>query len=188
MKIVHTQLQARTCTDMHIQTQGSIYWGGGGGGILSQTLQLRSPQNFCQLSLTKSYNVLAKNLSAISQLQGPWNCLKMPQNHSQKAQNSKTFCGGMPPDPPGVLRPMPATPIHYHFNIFHPKTKILDRTLRHIYIHSSIPTLMTDCWVCVYIKIHLYWWLSFNFKMYWRDLVCMSWCVCVHHMGCIIWI
>ena len=33
----------------------------------------------------------AKNLSVIPQLLGPQNCLRMPQNHSQKAQNVKTF-------------------------------------------------------------------------------------------------
>ena len=93
--------------------------GGGGGEILPQTLQL-PPQNFC---LTKSYNVLAKNLSAISQLQGPRNYLRMPQNHSQKAQNSKKFWGGMPPDPPRELRPMPATPIHCHFQHLPPQNK-----------------------------------------------------------------
>ena len=76
--------------------QGSIYLG---GKFLSQTLQL-PPQKFCQLNLTKSYNVLAKNLSEIPQLLGPQNCLRMPQNHSQKAQNLKKNWGGIPPDPP----------------------------------------------------------------------------------------
>ena len=58
------------------------------------TLQLPPPPppppNFCQLNLTKSYNVLAN----LPQLQGPQNCLRMPQNHSQKAQNSKQIRGG----------------------------------------------------------------------------------------------
>ena len=109
--------------------------GGGGGEDSPQTLQL-PPQNFCQLSLTKSYNVLAKNLSAISQLQGPRNCLRMPQNHSQKAQNSKSFGGGGGGGGGGI----PQTPLENRglclqppstitSNIFLPKPKTLDRTL-----------------------------------------------------------
>ena len=98
--------------------------GGGGGKILPQTLQL-PPQTFCQLNLT---NVLAKNLSAIPQLLGPQNCLRMPQNYSQKAQSSK-FLWGMPPNHPRELQPMAATLIHYHFQHLPPQTKILDRTL-----------------------------------------------------------
>ena len=79
------------------------------GKIPPQTLQL-PPQRFCQFNLTKSYNVLAKNLSAISQLLGPQNCLRMPQNHSQKGQ---IFLGGMPPDPLRELQPMAATHMHH---------------------------------------------------------------------------
>ena len=114
---------------------GFYLLGGRGGKILPQTLQ-PSPQNFCQLNLTKSNDVLAKNLSAIPQLLRPQNCLRMPQNHAQKAQNSKIFLGGggggggMPPDPPRELRPMAATSIHYHFPPPPPpKPNILDRTL-----------------------------------------------------------
>ena len=100
------------------------------GGRFSPKHSSFLPKNFSQLNLTKSYNVLAKNLSAISQLQRPRNCLRMPQNHSQKAQNSKKILGGIPPDPPRELRPMPATPIHCHFqHLPPPKPKILDRTL-----------------------------------------------------------
>ena len=65
----------------------------GGGKILLQTLQL-PPQNFCQLNLTKSYIVVAKNLPVIPQILGLQNCLRMPQNHSQKAQNSNFWGGG----------------------------------------------------------------------------------------------
>ena len=85
------------------------------------------PQHFCELSLTKSYNVLAKNLCAISQLQGPRNCLRMPQNHSQKAQNSKNFWVGMPLGNCGLCLQPPST---ITFNIFPPKTKVLVRTLK----------------------------------------------------------
>ena len=74
------------------QHAGFYLLGGGGGEI--------PPQNFCQLNLTKAYNVLAKNLSAISQLLGPQNCLRMPRNHSQKAENSKNILGGHAPRPP----------------------------------------------------------------------------------------
>ena len=60
---------------------------GGGGEDSPPNTPASPPQNFCQLNLTKSYNVLAKNLSAIPQLLGPQNCLRVPQNHSQKAQH-----------------------------------------------------------------------------------------------------
>ena len=95
-----------------VHVQGSIYWGGGGGGKDSPPNTPASPPKFLPM---KSYSVLAKSLSAIPQLLGPQNCLRMPQNHSQKAQNSKKFWGGMPPDPPRELWPMGATPIHCHF-------------------------------------------------------------------------
>ena len=96
----------------------------GGGArvkILPQTLQL-PPQNFCQLNLTKSYSVLAKNLSAIPQLLGPQNCLRMPQNHSQKAQNSKNSGGGggMPQTPLENCGLWVQPPSTITFNIFPP--------------------------------------------------------------------
>ena len=70
--------------------------GGGGGGEDSPPNTPASPPKFLPI---KSYSVLVKNLSVIPQLLEPQNCLRMPQNHSQKAQNSKTFCGGTPLDP-----------------------------------------------------------------------------------------
>ena len=107
---------------------------GVGGKFSPKHSSFSPPPNFCQLNLTKSYNVLAKNLSAISQLQGPRNCLRMPQNHSQKAQNSNTNSGGACPQTPlencGLCLQPPST---ITFSIFPPppppKTKILDRTL-----------------------------------------------------------
>ena len=109
-----------------LQLTGFYLLGGAGGKIPPQTLHL-PPQKFLPIK----YNVLAKNLSVISQLLGPQNCLRMPQNHSQKAQNSKKIPGGgHAPRPPlkncGLwLQP----PFTITFNIFPPPKKILDRTL-----------------------------------------------------------
>ena len=94
----------------------------GGGKILPQTLQL-PPQNFCQLNLTKSYSVLAKNLSAIPQLLGPQNCLRMPQNHSKIQKHSGGACPQTPLENCGLWVQPPST------ITFPPKPKILDRTL-----------------------------------------------------------
>ena len=62
-----------------VLSTGGRGWGGGGGGggeDFPQTLQL-PPKNFCQLNLTQSYNVIAKNLSVIPQLLGLQTVSKM---------------------------------------------------------------------------------------------------------------
>ena len=37
---------------------------------------------------------------------GVTKCQEVPQNHSQRVSNSKTFWGSMPPDPPRMLWPL----------------------------------------------------------------------------------
>ena len=122
-----------------IQLQGTIRvpstgGGQGGGGRFSPNTPASSP-NFYQLSLTKSYNnVLAKNLFAISQLQGPQNCLRMPQ----KAQIPKHSGGACPQTPLENCGLCLQT--HYRFQHLPPppKPKILDRTLALYYRWANI--------------------------------------------------
>ena len=104
----------------HTPTQAGFYLLGGGE---------IPTQNFFQLNLTKAYNVLTQNLSAISQLLGPQNCLRMLQNHSQKTQNSKHFWGACPQTPLENCSLWLQPPSTITFKIFPPpKLKILDRT------------------------------------------------------------
>ena len=99
-----------------------------GGGRFSPNTPASSP-NFCQLSLTKSYNVLAKNLFAISQLHSE--CLRR-----LKFPNIRV---GHAPRPPYRTAAYACKPT-IAFNIFPPppQTKILDRTLALYYRWANI--------------------------------------------------
>ena len=125
---------ARVIISVASSLPNNVYTGfyllGGGGEDSPQTLQL-PPKNFCQLSLTKSYNALPKNLSAISQLQGPQNCLRMLSEPLSEGSKFKNILGGgaCPQTPLENCSLCLQPPSTITFNIFPPKPKILDRTL-----------------------------------------------------------
>ena len=116
---------------------------GGGGGGNSPKHSSFPPKTFSQI---KSYNVLAKNLSAIPQLLGPQNCLRTTLSRLKTQNISGGACPQIPLENCSLWLQPPSTAT---FNIFSPKPKILARTLCVIYL---ICTLHPSCFhlLCVW--------------------------------------